>query len=44
VIGPLFVANIAGKTLRHIKLLSEAERTAISHQPSADGPELTADD
>ena len=30
VIGPLFVANIAGKTLRHIKALAEAKAPVVT--------------
>lgn len=30
IIGPLFVSNIAGKTLRQIKLLAEAQQTGES--------------
>ena len=35
IIGPQFVANIAGKTLATIKATVEAERAAAGHQPSA---------
>ncbi len=36
VIGPRFVANIAGKTLATIKAIVEDEQSAVSDQPSAD--------
>jgi ribosome-associated toxin RatA of RatAB toxin-antitoxin module len=39
VIGPLFVSNIAGKTLRHIKLLAEASRARPSGGEEPPGPD-----